>query len=98
MVKDKFNEAWPTMLLSESDFCAALGGISERKFKQLRAAGIVPSPKELGPRIARWTLADVHAVVERLPRRESRPEPETLAEARRQRIERLKSRAPQERG
>lgn len=70
---------------------AALGNISERKFDALRAAGIIPDPIELGPRVSCWTQQDYETILARLPRREKAPEPETLATARRARIEALKS-------
>lgn len=80
-------------LLNERDFRAALGGIGERRFRELLAAGIVPAPLELGPRAPRWTQDDVAITIGRLRRRDpQRPEPETLARARRERIERLKRR------
>ena len=77
-------------LLTEAAFRALLGGTSERKFKALRAAGIVGDPLELGPRVARWTHEDYLATLARLPRREKAPEPATLASARRARIEAMK--------
>jgi hypothetical protein len=87
-VNQAINGAMP--LLTEADFRALLGGMSERKFQQLRAAGIVGAPLELGPRVARWTHADYLETVARLPRREKAPEPETLGAARRARIEAMK--------
>lgn len=45
----------PKPLLTESNFRALLGGMSERKFKSLRAEGVIPAPLELGPRVPRWT-------------------------------------------
>lgn len=83
--------AAPRPLLKESDFRALLGGMSERKFKELRAAGIVPEPLELAPRVSRWTYGDYLETVERLPRRQRVPEPELLAKGRRTRIERIKA-------
>ncbi len=83
-------EPAPGPLLTEAAFRALLGGMSERKFKELRAAGIVGAPLELGPRVARWTHADYLETVARLPRREKAPEPATLATARRARIEAMK--------
>lgn len=80
----------PPTLLTERAFRAALGGLSERKFHAMRAAGLVPEPLQLGPRVSRWTAADVAATISRLPRRERTPEPATLAEGRRAKIERLK--------
>ena len=77
-------------LLTEAAFRALLGGMSERKFKELRAAGIVGAPLELGPRVSRWTHADYQDTLARLPRREKAPEPATLATARRARIDAMK--------
>lgn len=77
-------------LLTESTFRELLGGICERKFKQLRADGIVDAPLELGPRVARWTHQDYEATLQRLPRRKKGPEPDTLASGRRARIEAMK--------
>lgn len=78
-------------LLTEADFRAKLGGMSERKFKGLRAKGVIPPPLELGPRVARWTEQDFADTVAKLPRREKAPEPQTLAQGRRARIESLKA-------
>jgi hypothetical protein len=64
--------------------------MSERKFQQLQAAGIVGAPLQLGPRVPRWTHADFLETVARLPRREKAPEPKSLAVARRARIEAMK--------
>jgi len=83
-------EPAPGPLLTEAAFRALLGGMSERKFKQLRADGIVGAPLLLGPRVSRWTHADYQDTLARLPRREKAPEPDTLASARRARIEAMK--------
>lgn len=89
---DKVNGAQNSdRLLTEADFRAMLGGMSVRKFKALRAQGVVPQPLELGPRVARWTRTDYELTVARLPRRQTAPEPEKLGDARRARIERLKA-------
>lgn len=77
-------------LLTEAAFRSLLGGISERKFKQLRADGIVGAPLGLGPRVARWTLADYQETLARLPRRQVATEPQTLSDARRARIDAMK--------
>jgi predicted DNA-binding transcriptional regulator AlpA len=77
-------------LLTAADFRAALGGMSERKFNELRAAGVVPLPLELGPRVARWTQDDLAETIRRLPRREKATEPTTLSQGRRARIEAMK--------
>lgn len=78
-------------LLTEADFRALLGGMSERKFKELRSLGVVGAPLELGPRAPRWTHSDYLETVARLPRREPKPEPQRLCEGRRQRIEAMKA-------
>jgi hypothetical protein len=78
-------------LLTEREFRLALGGMSERKFKELRARGLVGAPLELGPRAMRWTADDVAATIAALPRRARAPEPPQLAQGR-ARIEALKQR------
>lgn len=70
------------ILFTEKTLRAALAGVSERKFKELRAAGIVPDPLMLGARCPRWTLDDYHEILRRLPRRQRQPEPARLTEAR----------------
>lgn len=74
-----------TALLTERDFRGLLGGMCERKFKALQAAGVVPLPLELGPRVARWTREDFEETIRRLPRRAKRGEPPTLSNARQRR-------------
>ena len=77
-------------LLTGAAMRAALH-VGERKFAQLKAAGIVPAPIELGPRCPRWTSQDLAETIARLPRRERQAEPQTLAQGRRQRIEAMKA-------
>lgn len=72
----------PPRLLTAAEVRAALGGMGERRFHELRAEGIVPPPLELGPRALRWTQDDVAQVISRLRRRDRQPEPASLAEAR----------------
>lgn len=79
------SKAAPAPLLTKAAFRELLGGMSERKFDELRAAGIVPAPLELGPRVARWTRADFEETLQRLPRRAKAPEPEMLSAGRRKR-------------
>lgn len=79
----------PTGLLTEAMLCKRLG-IGERRLKQLRAEGVVPDPLHLGERAARWTEADYSLILQRLPRRAPKPEPEALAAGRRARIEAMK--------
>lgn len=81
----------PVRLLTTVDMRAALGGMGERRFHELRTEGIIPAPLELGPRAPRWTFDDLAATINRLPRRERSPEPETLAQGRRARIESMKA-------
>jgi hypothetical protein len=78
------------VLIDKASFRARLGNLGERTFDSLLARGIVPPPLELCPRVPRWTEQDVELTVSRLPRREKRQEPETLATGRRKRIEQLK--------
>lgn len=86
----KVGDGGPQPLLTEAAFRTLLGGMSERKFQELREAGIVGAPLELGPRVSRWTHADFLETVARLPRRAKAPEPERLSAGRRARIERMK--------
>lgn len=79
--------ATPAPLLTKAAFRQLLGGMSERKFDELRAAGIVGAPLELGPRVARWTHADFEETLQRLPRRAKAPEPELLSKGRQKRAE-----------
>lgn len=80
-------------LFTKKTLRAALGGMSERKFDELRGAGVIGDPLALGPRCPRWTHHDYQEILRRLPRRPLRQEPTTLAEGRRERIEKLKSAA-----
>ncbi len=77
-------------LLNEAKFRELLGGLGERRFKELRAAGIVGAPLELGPRAARWTHADFLETLSKLQRRQTSPEPASLGAGRRARIEAMK--------
>lgn len=74
----------------QGGFCGLLV-VSERKFDQLLATGVIGQPLELGPRVARWTQSDFEAAIERLPRRHRAAEPATLSNGRRARIERMKN-------
>lgn len=85
----------PAPLLTKAVFRQLLGGMSERKFDELRAAGIVGQPLELGPRVARWTHADYLETLQRLPRRVKAPEPEALEKGRRRRLEAVSTGAAQ---
>lgn len=74
--------------LASEEFFADLLDVSRRTFKDLRAAGLIPDPFELGPRMPRWSMPeDYEEALRRIPRRSLKTEPETLAVSRRQRIE-----------
>lgn len=81
----------PAKLLTAADMRNALGGMGERRFHELRAAGIIGAPLELGPRAPRWTQQDLAETISRLPRRKRTAEPQTLADGRRARIESMKA-------
>lgn len=58
---------------------AALMGISERRFHQLRGEGWLPEPIVLGPRALRWSLDELlEAIATRAPRGSAGPEPALL--------------------
>lgn len=68
---------------------AALLGVSERRFHEMRSLPWMPSAVELGPRALRWSGAELlAAVAEHAPRQRTQSEPAQLA---RERIERLKA-------
>lgn len=69
-------------LLTQAEFRALLGGMSERKFHQLRASGVVGPPLDLGPRVARWTQDDYLETLSKLPRRLKQAEPQCLVAGR----------------
>lgn len=65
---------------------AAFLGISVRKFYQLRAQGLLPSPVRLGERTVRYRRSDLVTFVERLQVADTIPEPEQLAAGRMKRL------------
>lgn len=71
------------MLLTEEE-AAALYGISERKFAELRGdeAFRLPKPIQLGPRLLRWSRAELEAAIANMPRQRTATEPLQLAKAR----------------
>lgn len=79
----------PHPLLTEAELRNLLK-VGERRFKELRAAGVICDPIELGPRASRWTWLDYERIVARLPRRARAQEPPALAQGRRARIELMK--------
>lgn len=78
-------------LLTRSMFRGLLGDVSERKFDEMLASGLINQPLELGPRAPRWTRDDYQQTVARLARRAPGGEPSQLAKARRERIDAMKS-------
>ena len=67
-------------------------GVGERTFHSLRHEPWMPKAISLGPRLTRWSRAELEAAYQRAPRQEVIPEPPaTLAEGRRKRIERIKA-------
>ena len=75
-----------SMLLNERQVAEAFG-VSCRKVAELRSAGMLPAPIELGPRLLKWPRAEIEAAIANWPRREAAPEPRQLLRAR---IERTK--------
>jgi excisionase family DNA binding protein len=43
-------------------------GVSVRKVHEMRAAGLLPQPVVLGPRLLRWVRAELDEAVKRMPR------------------------------
>jgi predicted DNA-binding transcriptional regulator AlpA len=62
-------------------------GISRRKFHELRDESWMPRPIVLGPRIVRWSRAELEHAVANMPRQEQASEP---AQLRRGRIDAMK--------
>lgn len=61
---------------------AQLLGVSERKFHELRAEGLVPEPLRLGARVLRWERHELIDHVRSHAPRGAGPEPQWLADAR----------------
>lgn len=77
------------ILLDDEQSATALG-TSVRKFHELRAEPWMPRPVVLGPRMLRWSRAELEAAVAHMPRQEAAAnEP---AHLRRGKIEALKRR------
>jgi len=72
----------PPELLTEREAAAVLG-IGQRKFHQLRAEAWFPQAIELGPRALRWSRTELLAALStRAPRRTVQAEPEHFQKAR----------------
>ena len=78
-------------LLTAAQAAGEVYGISERTFHAMRSKGLVPAPIVIGPRLLRWSRADLEAAVCSLPRQApGTPEPAQLL---RGKVERLKAAA-----
>jgi predicted DNA-binding transcriptional regulator AlpA len=75
-------------LLTAAQAAREVYGVSERTFHDMRARGIVPPAILLGPRLLRWSRADLEAATAAMPRQDRLPEPSQLL---RRRVERMKA-------
>lgn len=75
-------------LLSDVEAAAYLG-IGTSTFHGLRDKPWMPKPKQLGPRLLRWSRAELEAAIGNMPVQQQRGEPAQLARAR---IDRMKGR------
>lgn len=80
------NQPLPLELFTDAE-AAAYYGISRTKFHELRHEAWMPKPVVLGPRLLRWSRAELDAAIARMPRQEHPQEPEQL---RRAKIEKMK--------
>lgn len=72
----------PPEMLTEREAAAVLG-VGQRKFHQLRAEAWFPQAIELGPRALRWSRSELLvALSTRAPRRTVQAEPEHFLKAR----------------
>lgn len=69
------------LLLSEREVATAFG-VSQRKIAELRAAGLLPPPLELGPRLLKWPRFEIEAAIANWPRRTAAAEPAQLLKSR----------------
>ena len=77
----------PELLTDEES--AVLYGVSVRKFAELRDEKWMPLPIMLGPRLLRWSRAELLAAIEGMPRSaRERFEPEQLKRVRAERAAR----------
>lgn len=70
----------PVLLTDEQS--AALLGVSKRKFRELCAEPWAPRPVVLGPRLVRWSRAELEQAIAAMPRQETAEEPAALRRAR----------------
>jgi predicted DNA-binding transcriptional regulator AlpA len=64
----KITPTAPAKELLTASEAGAVFGVSERTFHGLRHRGVVPAPIVLGPRLLRWSRAELEAAVAKLPR------------------------------
>lgn len=81
--------ASPRILLTDAEMASALG-VSPRTFHVILAQPYAPKAIVLGKRLHRHSLAEWQAAVASMPRLQEAQEPESLASARRRRIEDMK--------
>ncbi len=80
------SSAVPPELLNEREAAAVLG-VGQRKFHQLRAEAWFPQAIELGPRALRWSRSELLvALSTRAPRRTVQAEPEHFQQARARKV------------
>jgi len=65
------------LLLDELGAAAALG-VSKATFERLRSAPWMPKPIALGPRLLRWSVAELQGAIAAMPR-QAEPAPMPLA-------------------
>lgn len=71
-------------LLNAEQSAREVYNVSERTFHAMRNAGLVPAPIVLGPRMLRWSRAELEAAVAAMPRQtEPAPAPAQLQRGRR---------------
>ena len=68
--------------LLNDDHAADFLAVSTRRFHELRDEDWMPKPIVLGPRLLRWSLAELEAAIPNMPRQCDRTEPLHLLKAR----------------
>jgi predicted DNA-binding transcriptional regulator AlpA len=79
----------PCLLLTDDEAAATLG-IGMTTFHELRKRPWFPAPIQLGPRLVRWSLAEIEDAIAQMPRQREPSEPAQLL---RGKINRLKGAA-----
>lgn len=68
--------------LLNDDQSAVFLAVSTRRFHELRDEPWMPKPIVLGPRLLRWSLAELETAISNMPRQSDRSEPLHLLKAR----------------